>query len=97
MTETVARRRFNIGGFELNPGDVVSDEVAALLPSGRMKQLVDQGWLSLRPVAGMVGLDRLEVLLAEQTARVDALEERIAALEARRGPGRPRKVEDDGV
>jgi hypothetical protein len=56
-----------------------------------MKVLKDQGWLSERPVSSGLGLDRLESLLAEQQAQVDSLMERVAALEARRGPGRPRK------
>ena len=99
LTETIARRPFALGGFELNPGDVVPDEVAALLPPGRIKLLKEQGWLSERPVVDVaVHVDSTVIdLLAEQVARVDALEERIAALEARRGPGRPRKVENDGI
>lgn len=94
LTEKIARRPMTIGAVALKPGDVVTDEVESLLPPGRVKTLMDQGWISERPVSGMAGLDRLEALLDEQVARADALEERIAALEARRGPGRPRKVEE---
>ena len=86
LTEKIARKPLTIGPAALKPGDVITDEVGALLPPGRLQTLVDQGWISERPVTGMLGLDRLEQMVVE-------LQERVAALEARRGPGRPRKEE----
>lgn len=88
LTEKIARKPLTIGVFALKPGDVVSDEVGSLLPPGRLQTLIDQGWITERPVATPVlGLDRLEQMIVELSERVDALE-------SRRGPGRPRKVEE---
>lgn len=93
LTEKIARKPLSIGAVRLVPGDVVSDEVGSLLPPGRLQTLVDQGWLSERPVnaSNQSGgsLDRLEAMVIE-------LQERVATLEARRGPGRPRKT-DNGI
>jgi hypothetical protein len=85
LVETIVRKPITIGTVRLDRGDVVSDEVEALLPPGRMKVLKDQGWLAERPV--VQDTDELAVRLA-------VLEEKVAQLEARRGPGRPRKVEE---
>lgn len=85
LVETIARKPLTIGAVRLAPGDVVSDDIEALLPPGRMKVLKDQGWLSERPVA-----QDTDALMA----RLAVLEEKVAQLEARRGPGRPRKVEE---
>lgn len=93
ITEKIARKRLAVGRFSLEPGDTLSDEVEALLPPGRLKILVERGWLSERPVAAPLGLDRLEAMVVEQQAQVDSLMERVVALESRRGPGRPRKDE----
>lgn len=89
LVETIARKPITIGAVRLERGDVVSDAVEALLPPGRMKVLKDQGWLSERPVVS----DPM-VELSEALARIEALEAKVAQLEARRGPGRPRKVEE---
>lgn len=92
LTEKIARKSLNIGAYHLNPGDVLDNEVEQLLPPGRVKVLMDQGWLSERPV--------VEVGFAVDTAILDRLAEleaRVAALEARRGPGRPRKDENSGI
>ena len=87
LIQTIVRKPITIGPFALRVGDVVTDEAEALLPPGRMKTLKDQGWLSERPV----GVDT-DVMVA----RLAMLEEKVAQLEARRGPGRPRKDESDG-
>lgn len=84
LTEKIARKPIAIGPYALKPGDVVPDDVGALLPPGRLQTLVDAGWVTERPVTDVDGL----------AARVAALEEKVAQLEARRGPGRPRKVEE---
>jgi hypothetical protein len=86
LVETIARKPLTIGAVRLNPGDVVSDDVEALLPPGRMKVLKDQGWLAERPI----GQDTDEL-----AARLAVLEEKVAQFEARRGPGRPRKIEEE--
>lgn len=83
--EKIARRPLTIGNVSLAAGDVVTDEVESLLPPGRMKVLVNHGWVSERPV---------QADLAEVLARLSMLEDRVNVLEARRGPGRPRKVEE---
>lgn len=85
LVETIVRKPITIGAVRLERGDVVSDEVEAQLPPGRMKVLKDQGWLAERPVAQ--DTDAL-------AARLAVLEDKVAQLEARRGPGRPRKVEE---
>lgn len=90
--EKIARKPLTIGQFALKPGDVMSDTVEALLPPGRVKVLMDQGWLAERPVVSDPMVD-----LSDALARIEALEAKVAVLEARRGPGRPRKVEDDGI
>ena len=87
LIQTIVRKPITIGRFALKTGDVLPDEAEACLPPGRMKVLKDQGWLSERPLGQ--DTDALG-------ARVLALELKVAALEARRGPGRPRKVEEDG-
>lgn len=86
LVETIVRKPITIGTVRLDRGDVVSDAVEALLPPGRMKVLKDQGWLAERPVTQDTD---------ELAARVAALEEKVAQLEARRGPGRPRKIEEE--
>lgn len=91
LAEKVARKPLTIGRFALKPGDVVSDEIEALLPPGRMKVLLDQGWLSERPVNAS---NQSGGSLDDMFARLAVLEEKVAQLEARRGPGRPRKVEE---
>lgn len=85
LVETIVRKPLTIGAVRLERGDVVTDEVEAALPPGRMKVLKDQGWLAERPIA-----QDTDALMA----RLAVLEEKVAQLEARRGPGRPRKVEE---
>ena len=86
LIETVVRKQINIGPFHFEMGDVLSNEAGNMLPPGRMKVLKDQGWLSDRPVG--VDTDALG-------ARLAVLELKVAQLEARRGPGRPRKDESE--
>ena len=79
------RRRFSLGDFILEPNDVLTDEMRKQLPAGREHQLKDHGWLEERN-------DTPETVLR----RIDALEARVARLEAQstREPprrGRPRK------
>lgn len=88
LTEKIARKPIAIGPYALQPGDVVPDAVGSLLPPGRLQTLVDAGWLAERPVVA----DPM-VELTEALRRIAALESKVAALEARRGPGRPRKEE----
>lgn len=64
----VAERKFSLGKNALKPGDVLTDEMVAELPPNRVETL------------------KTIHFIREQTdedleARVDALEERIAALE----------------
>ena len=90
LVETIVRKPITIGSVRLGRGDVVSDTVEALLPPGRMKVLKDQGWLAERPVVSDPMTD-----LSEALGRIEALEAKVAQLEARRGPGRPRKIEEE--
>lgn len=82
LIELVARKPIVIGEHRLNRGDVLTDEVAALLPPGRKNVLRDQGWLEDRVVD-------------ESAGTIAALEARVADLEAQlrthRHAGRPPK------
>lgn len=81
--EVVCRKPITVGPFRLDRGDLVTEEMAELLPPGRMKVLVDQGVFRERP------LDKAALIeLLDQ--RVAALEVQIAELVARRPPGRPK-------
>lgn len=84
----VARKPLSIGPFALNPGDVVTPEMQTHLPVGRLPQLVSGGFLD----------QKVEYAAAEEVAALRAefaeLRAVIATLTERRGPGRPRKIED---
>lgn len=71
MTEKIARRPLDIGAYHLEPGEVLTDTVERILPPGRMKVLVDHGWIAERPAAA-------DPRIAELEARIEALEERMA-------------------
>lgn len=61
-------------------------------PAGIDRELLDRiAELEARPVVSDPMVELIE--LFEALARIDALEEKVARLEARRGPGRPRKEE----
>ena len=76
----VATRKFSLGDQALAPGARIDPEVVAQLPRGRMETLKR---------AGLVRDDQAPDL-AEELAE---LRGRVEALEAKRGPGRPRKEE----
>lgn len=83
----LARRQFSCGPYVLEPGDILTDEMAKVLPGGRVAQLKIHGWLEER------------VENAELLRLVQDLEARVARLEAQpdREPprrGRPPKIQE---
>lgn len=74
-----ALRDFSLGDQILTRGDPISPELQATLPLGRIETLKAQRYVQ-------------EITAESVLSRaLDDLEQRVAALEKRRGPGRPRK------
>lgn len=85
----LARKQLSIGPRAFVPGDEIDRETQVALPAGRLRQLVDHGFIEHLTDEGTLARrqTQLEDMIAELSARVNALE-------TRRGPGRPRKEEE---
>ncbi len=83
----IARKQFSLGPFIVKDGDVITDEMKAHLPAGRVPQLVAHGWCE--EVAEQLELLRMVQDLEARVARLEALSDREPP---RRG--RPPKIQE---
>lgn len=63
----VAAKHISIDTHELRPGDLVTPEMEALLPPGRLKKLEDAGWVR-NAADDTLSLEHRVAILEEQVA-----------------------------